>query len=491
LFTRKTSATKRPSLRAIFPLSLIAFTALAGCGGGGGGGSTVTTTAQDQPGWSVQATTYKQATKPWTFLVYMNAANDLDTYGLANINQMEHVGSTSNLNVVVQIKRGHGYDTNAQYTFDSSDGGWSGTRRYYVTGDSNDSHINSLQISSQATLDMGDPKSLQDFVQWGISAFPAQHYCLVVWNHGSGWRAQPVHATTGGRGVSFDDVSSDYIKTTELPGAIDMGGGRKWDLVTIDASLMQMTEIAYQLKDKTQYIVGSEESPPGGGYPYDQILADLNTNPGMDGRAFGLDIAQKTYAFYQGAPTVGGTVFDVATYGDFLTQSVLDTSKLSAVASSLNNLGNALLAASGKYPTQIAAARDNSDSYGVHDLSSSDPTYPVYYSYRDPLDFIHRLIDTLPGASGPAVPDSGVLSAAAQARAAYQAAILVNYHGAQHAGSNGLALYIPSPTQYVSDDREQAAGSLWYSATTNNRYSDLALPQAAPGWQSFLTRAPQ
>ena len=37
--------------------------------------------------------------------------------------------------------------------------------------------------------------------------------------------------------------------------------------VAYDASLMQMAEVDYQIMSKTNLILGSEESPPGGGYP--------------------------------------------------------------------------------------------------------------------------------------------------------------------------------------------------------------------------------
>ncbi|MFZ9594816.1 MAG: hypothetical protein ACO3A2_01925, partial [Bdellovibrionia bacterium] len=40
--------------------------------------------------------------KEWTFLTFMNGKNNLDSFGALNINQMEKVGSTDQINVVVQ-----------------------------------------------------------------------------------------------------------------------------------------------------------------------------------------------------------------------------------------------------------------------------------------------------------------------------------------------------------------------------------------------------
>jgi hypothetical protein len=49
-------------------------------------------------GWS-QAT----AVKEWTFLVYMNADNNLYDFASLNFSQMEKVGSSDQVNVVVQL----------------------------------------------------------------------------------------------------------------------------------------------------------------------------------------------------------------------------------------------------------------------------------------------------------------------------------------------------------------------------------------------------
>jgi hypothetical protein len=41
----------------------------------------------------------------WTFMVYMDADNNLDPAGLDDINEMEIVGSTDNVNIVVLLDR--------------------------------------------------------------------------------------------------------------------------------------------------------------------------------------------------------------------------------------------------------------------------------------------------------------------------------------------------------------------------------------------------
>src|SRR4051812_25347735 len=40
--------------------------------------------------------------KEWTFMVFLNGNNNLDRFGTTNLKQMETVGSTNDLNIVVQ-----------------------------------------------------------------------------------------------------------------------------------------------------------------------------------------------------------------------------------------------------------------------------------------------------------------------------------------------------------------------------------------------------
>ena len=37
---------------------------------------------------------------------------------------------------------------------------------------------------------MGDPNTLVAFVQWATATYPANHYALILWDHGNGWRSR-------------------------------------------------------------------------------------------------------------------------------------------------------------------------------------------------------------------------------------------------------------------------------------------------------------
>ena len=391
----------------------------------------------DQPGWTIDRATVIQPIRKWTVLVYLNAANDLEAYGTLNVNQLEQVGSNNDVNVVVEFKRIKGQ-------YDASDGNWGGTRRYFVTRDSDITHVSSPILSDNNAVDMGAPQSLQDFIQWGRQTFPAEHYCLVVWNHGAGWRSVKLPQST--RGVSYDDQYSTHIDTIQLPAALNVDGSHKWDLIALDASLMQMAEVAYEIRNTADFLVGSEESPPGTGYPYDKILRDLVASPTQSGKDLGVAFAQEMLAAND--PTSD------------ITQSVLELAKIETIAPALDNLGSALTTAQTTQATAIAAARDSSESY----------------AYPENHDLLHFL-QLLPTGS------PAVRSAITQVQTAVSSALIWNGHAGAHPHSNGLAIFLPTPAEYQQIEIQQNQGF-------GQSYSLLALTQAAPHWQHFLTTGP-
>ncbi|MCX5844398.1 MAG: clostripain-related cysteine peptidase [Deltaproteobacteria bacterium] len=32
---------------------------------------------------------------------------------------------------------------------------------------------------------------MYDFIKWAVEKYPADQYCLILWNHGSGWWGSP------------------------------------------------------------------------------------------------------------------------------------------------------------------------------------------------------------------------------------------------------------------------------------------------------------
>lgn len=238
------------------------------------------------------ATDEKASVKKLTIMVFMNAKNNLEMAGLYNMNRMETTGSTKDMNILVEMGR-----MNGQAEGDTDlDGNWTGVRRYYVKKDSDPEKIKSQVVFEQAEYDMGDYKQAVEFVKWTKEKYPAKKYVLILWDHGTGW-LDPQQKSSEDKGISFDDETGNYIRTKQI-GRILKDAGRV-DILAFDACLMQMTEVLTEVKDYTSVVVGSEETIPGTGYPYDLIVGALARNPDLSAEEIGAVMVEAFKMFYE------------------------------------------------------------------------------------------------------------------------------------------------------------------------------------------------
>ncbi len=212
--------------------------------------------------------------KEWTVMVFMNAKNNLEKYGISDLNEMETVGSGPKVNIVAQVGRMKG--------FDASNGDWTGVRRFCITRDADPAIVNSKAVADLGQADMGDVKELEKFVEWAKREYPARRYMLVVWNHGSGWlKGDPAPE----KGISYDDETGHNIDTPQLGRAL--AGMGHIDLLAFDACLMQMAEVAYEIRGAVDYIAASEQTEPNDGYNYREVLGALAAAPAMGAEELG------------------------------------------------------------------------------------------------------------------------------------------------------------------------------------------------------------
>ena len=366
----------------------------------------------------------------WTVLVYMNGANDLQQYSVLNMNQMERVASNPDVRFVVQWK---------QFPAQFNGGTFNGTRRYLANSDFSN-NINSTLLQDMGTsIDMGSPQTLNDFISWGKANFPADHYCLIVWNHGNGWRRSITNVDFT-RAVSYDDETGNSIQIWDLNQAL---GSEHFDLISWDASLMQMMEVAYEIKDNADFIIGSEESPPAEGLPYDLVFAPFRDTPNSTPKNL-----SKSF--------VDGMLAVPAYNTKKITQSVLDTSKLPALATAISTLGTELKNNVGSLTAAIQTARVNSQAYSP----SSNRVY------RDLKDICLRI--------EAGTSNSSVLSATAGVKTAIADAVVWEGHNANSINSTGISI-------------DFSSGSTFASASSDYALMKLAI---ATQWNEYLAIAP-
>lgn len=363
--------------------------------------------------------------KPWTMLVYLNGNNSLDQFGAMNLKQMQQYGSSDQLNIVVQWA-----------SLSASD-----TKRLYVQKDPSATSVTSPVVQTLPVLDMGDKATLMDFIKWGVANYPAEHYFIVVWNHGSGWHLKSLD---GGSikitDISYDDRSGHHISTEELGQAMAEASaiiGHKVDLYGSDACLMSMIEVASEMKDSVESFVGSEEVEPGDGWPYHLFLKKWSANPTATSKEVGSYLAEAYKEYYVGQNETGATM------------SVLDMSQLDALSASISALKDSLLT-----HTDFSAIKTAAESATRYE--SQD--------YVDLQDVLEKVSASLTGTDS---ASTAILSVKQQ--------IAKTVVSAQTSGkvANGIAIWWPTEQYDWSG----------YSA----RYKGLKFDQASH-WSDFLQK---
>ncbi len=235
----------------------------------------------------------------WNFLVYIAADNNLERFAIKDINEMELVGSSSNVNILVLIDRISGYD--------SSNGDWTSTRLYKVTKDAKgSSEIVSTLIHDYGELDMTDPNTLANFVDYCTANYPAKRTVLTLWDHGTG--VYPRGLSEESRGIGQDYTTGlsswDILLVDDIAEALaPVTREKKIDLINMDACFMQMVEVGWELSDVAHFMTGSQALTPGAGNDYTQLLQYLQENPSSTGGDLARYMVDSFYAtYYQSWP---------------------------------------------------------------------------------------------------------------------------------------------------------------------------------------------
>ena len=160
-----------------------------------------------------------------------------------------------------------------------------------------------------------------NFAKWSIRRHPAKRYMVILWNHGSG-RVDIGGADNSGAelGIAYDDLTRNFIRNSQIATALkEISGyaGKKVDIYSSDACLMQMLSVAYEIKDHAQYLVQSEEIVPGYGFPYDTILTSLNANPSASASVASQMIVDNYDTFYEANNHKKGTTISAINSNGF------------------------------------------------------------------------------------------------------------------------------------------------------------------------------
>ncbi len=311
----------------------------------------------------------------WTFMVYLDSDNNLESAGVEDMNEMEMIGSTDEVNIIVQMDRWETEESDD----DTSNGDWKGCKRFRVEKDGDTSIINSPELMDLGEVNMGDPDVLIDFARWSMDNYPAENYGMVLWDHGGAFY-----------GICWDDTvpgsnEADTINMTEMKYAAREiylhRGAEKLEFWGFDACLMAQVAVLYQLKDFVEVAVASGYNEPGDGWPYEDFLADLTMTPTMDGAELGKSIAKwyvESYSNSEGDPDDSPAI----------TMAVFDLTKFNDLALVLDKFSVEMAFGARRFSPHIWGARESCTSYDMINIGPFDFTK---YSMYDVYDFTEKL----------------------------------------------------------------------------------------------------
>ena len=194
-----------------------------------------------------------------TVLVYMLSDNNLGyiyNYDTQNINDMLQAAAAGELNDGNLIIYRDGHDTNPQLIQIVRN----------KSGEAEKKIIKEYPDQNSATAEV-----LRSVINETVERFPAEEYGLILWSHSTGWApgnsslALAPERRKGPPTRSFGKDGNFYMEIDQLANAIP---DRQFQFILSDACFMGSIECAYQLRNKTDYYIGSAAEVMGAGMPY-------------------------------------------------------------------------------------------------------------------------------------------------------------------------------------------------------------------------------
>lgn len=450
-------------MRARMMAAIVASVALIGCGGGSSASSStadrsasdstaaVTTAAAPvtEAPPATEATTAPEpvATDPlaaaggtWTVLLYSIADTDLEPFMMADVNEMGEVGSGNGLELVALVDRStdHGDDPVLDV------GAWQGAKVLHV------GQGTAEVLQDVGDLNTGDPQVLADFIAQGITSYPAEHYAVILSDHGASWPG-----VGGDESSDHDSLSLEEIRAG-IAGGLETAGVAQLDLLGFDACLMATYEVASALAPLTQRMIASEELEPGHGWDY-RSLGVLVTGEPVDVDTLGNAILDGYAAQAKAEDTASN-----------ITLSLLDMTKMPAMEEAVAGFAAAISERADTIGSVLGGTRATTIGFG----SSPDPTEDTQMT--DIGQLVSKIgVESLDLSD----PADAVLRALGDV-------VLRTVEGPAMLDSTGLSVYFPPTENLLNADYATAVGDSPWLKMLNDYYGagrNIA-PEAEPAF---------
>jgi hypothetical protein len=393
----------------------------------------------------------------WTLMYYLAEDNDLTgkkhlQHQMVELNKAR---SNPNINITIFVDT----ETDSAY--------------YHFLADASSARVDLGEKSS------GNPGTLREFVQWSQADFPAENYALIIYDHGNG----------------VSGAAVDYHPANDANRECDYGGQRACltmhdfrtalltvpdlDIIFMEACLMGTIEMAWELRDITDFYVASENIGWG---PYadnmyingdeGEVKGEMVNVPAITSQTTPQELAgamaDSYYLHRAQAPGTPGTV------------SVMDLSEVNNLKTKTSTLASLLKGRMGELHKIIKGIKS--------EVQYFDSKYDGKLNEKDELVDLYHFAELVEAR----VEISEIKQAATELKSAINgfvvgehtyhwsgtATIKGNYHEYYLEDSHGVSIFFPNYSRsfYKESWLDFAAGTVWdlpVSGNMENRAGDL------------------
>ena len=287
----------------------------------------------------------------WTVLTYLGADNNLEAGLVYDLDEMERGGgSDETVRVLTLIDRAEG--------FDDSNGDWTDTRLYEVSADKTGDAamrypptIDSRVLANLGETDTSNPLTLLEFLVWGMTTYPAEHYAVVINNHGGGWAGTVTDDTTGANAIlTLPELQSAFDRALALTGV------PQFDLLINDACLMSSIEFFTMIQHDIGTVFSSPEIMNNPGFDMTLLINSLREDPAIPLVELGERMASK----YMQDMRLGFPGIE-----PFMGVAVTDLSQFGKLVNALNDFSDLVDRKPEAYAPFLGRVRSNSYTYST------------------------------------------------------------------------------------------------------------------------------
>ena len=377
----------------------------------------------------------------WSVFIYLTSGTPGPS-GLGgpladNVNEIKQITDKETTNIVVQA--------------DSYD---SPTTKRIVVSSAFDDLDTFQEFDACGEQNSGDPNVLKEFLRWGVEKYPANHYAVILSNHGNGVFHRSVDSADierEGEAICWDDTTSDYIDILELKYAltemVNTTGG-KIDFLGFDACLMGMVEVAFEMSGYANIMVASEDVEQVA-WNYLSFLPQLQLSPsGTSANSMAANILQEFSARNESNSLA-------------YTLGYFDLSKISEFNTALDQFAGALIDNFDDYDGEIKDARETTNYFAKIE---DHPEIVPRYDYRDFKQFAEEM---------EAHGNADISTASQNVITAYDALVLGFDRSDDYDQANGLSIWLPDAD--------------YFNKYVNNVYNRTKFSHSNR-WLEFLTK---